>query len=358
MALKLRYGKLTDQQSDSLGNLAESYKQLDAAGAGLATRLSAALAPSLSRIVNFTTGWIVANRELIAQSVEHKIAALSRAFDFVADAAGRVLAVPWVAEFFKGVDASDAFNVGLAFLGTTMAGPVLAAVHVLTAAVWSMNAAIWANPWVWLIGLIAGAAYAVYANWGPITAWFDEQMSAVQAAFDRGFGSGLVELLGRFEPQAVIKQAINGLVKWLFGIDLFDAGRNLMQRLIDGIKSLFPDFEKLWDPIRMALRFAIAPGSLGGDVLRLAGAQGPQASIPAGTSDITEGYRRFYADRFPESPLPSSPGAAAAYSRPRDSEVKVKVDFTNVPQGAQVSVESTGPARIERDVGYSMVNNT
>ena len=61
---------------------------------------------------------------------------------------------------------------------------------VLTAAVWRMNAAMWANPWVLLAAAVAGAAYAIYANWGPITAWVGAEFAKSDR---RGKGTNSLE---------------------------------------------------------------------------------------------------------------------------------------------------------------------
>ena len=338
-----RFGGLTEAHKLSLGELDTAYKRLDKAGSGLASRLSAAVAPALVAVVNWTTDWIAANRELIAQALERKIAKIGEAFEFLAGVGQKVLAVPWVGEFMKGVDASTAFDIGLAGLGLTMAGPLFAAVQVLTAAVWRMNAAMWANPWVLFAAGVAGAAYAIYANWGPITAWFDEQMTAISAAFDRGLGSGLWELFTRFNAFTLIAEAVNGLSKWLFGIDLFAAGRRLMQGLIDGIKSLLPDLSGVWATVAPAFDWLSRNTT------------SVEAAVPESARAVTEAYRASY---LPEPPAPGSPAAMAGVPAPQKSEVTVKVDFANTPQGATVKVDGSGGVKIERSVGYSMQDNT
>jgi hypothetical protein len=295
-------------------------------------------------VVNWTTDWIAANRELIAQALERKIAKFGEAFEFLAGVGQKVLAVPWVGEFLKGVDASTAFDIGLAGLGLTMAGPLFAAVQVLTAAVWRMNAAMWANPWVLFAAAVAGAAYAIYANWGPITAWFDEQMTAIRTAFDRGLGSGLWEIFTRFNAFTLIAEAVNGLSKWLFGIDLFAAGRRLMQGLIDGIKSLLPDLSGVWATVAPAF-----------DWLSRNTTTSVEAAVPESARAITEAYRARY---LPQPPAPGSPAAMAGVAAPQKSEVTVKVDFANTPHGATVKVDGSGGVKIERSVGYSMQDNT
>lgn len=338
-----QFGGLTEAHKTSLGGLDTAYKRLDKAGSGLASRLSAAVAPGLTKVVGFTTNWIVANRELIAQSLERKIDALGKAFDFVSGAAQKVLAVPWIAEFTKGIDTSKAFDVGLGFLGLTMAGPVLSALGWVTKAVWTLNRAVLLNPFVAVAAAAAFAAYAIYENWGPITEWFGEQMTAIREAFDEGWGSGLWEIFTRFNAFNLIANAVNGLSKWLFDIDLFDAGKRILSRLMDGIRSLLPDFEKIWAPIERGLSWVSGGGVRSTDF----------------SQQTADSYRAAYAERFPQAPSPGSPAAMASAggSARNGGEVKVKVEFENTPQGARVSIDGQG-VKIERSVGYSMQDNT
>lgn len=337
-----RFRATTKEQAASLGDLDTAYKQLDKAGSGLSMRISAALAPALTRVVNWTTGWIVRNREFIGLYFDRKVAAIEKAFDGVAAAVRTVLDLPLVQEWTKGIDTGTAFDFALGALGLTMAGPVLAAVGTVTKAIWAMNLAMLKNPFILLLAGIAVAAYAVYANWGPITEWFDRQMTAVRKAFDRGLISGLVELWGRFNPVTLIMTAVNGLVKWLTGIDLFDAGARWISSLIEGIKQYLPDFEKIWGPIDRAMGWV--GQKLGGGVAQTTG-----MSVGAGEFGMP----------YPGVPMPPSPASPnAASAAPQQVDARLKVEFENAPPGTRVSTENKGFRAIERSVGYSMKDNT
>ena len=336
-----RFRATTREQAESLGELDTAYKRLDKAGSGLSMRISAALAPALTRVVNWTTEWIVANREFIGQYFDRKVLAIEKAFDAVASAARKVLEVPIVQEWAKGVDVGTAFDLALGGLGLTMAGPVLAAFGAVTKAIWKMNVAALKNPFILLLAGIAVAAYAIYANWGSITEWFDRQMTAVREAFDRGFVSGLLELWGRFNPVTLIFTAVNGLVKWLTGIDLFEAGSRWIRSLIEGVKRYLPDFEKIWGPIDRAMGWV--GQKLGGGVAQTAGMSvGGEFGTPAFA--------------LPSVPPPSSPNAA--HAAPQQVDAKLKVEFENAPPGTRVSTENNGFRTIERSVGHSMQDNT
>ena len=338
-----RYSGLTDEHRSSFERLDTAYKQLDKAGGGLASRLSAAVAPGLSAVVEWTTNWIVENRELIAQSLERKVAAIGKAFDVVAGAGRALLSVPFVSEFLKGVDAGTAFDIAVAGLGLTMAGPVFAALQVVTKGIWAMNAALLTNPFVLLATAVAAAAYAVYANWGPIRAWFGEQMAAVRAAFDQGLGSGLWELFKRFNAFTLIGEAVNGLSKWLFGVDLFDAGARLLQRLIDGIRSLLPDFNTLWAPIDRALTWAGSRVSAGA-----AGLNADTAAAGGFSPDFNGGMYGL-----PAGPAPGSAGSIGAAGVPQKATIAATITVKAEP-GTTAAVESESKGVDQLDVGRSM----
>lgn len=335
-----RFSSSTDEQKRGLIELDAAYKRMEKAGSGLASRISVSLAPALSRVVNFTTDWIVANREFIGQYFDRKVLMLAKAFDFVRSAAEKALSIPFVGSLVKGADMADVLNVSLAGLGVTMAGPVFAGIQLVTKAWWGMTLAMLKSPIFWIPAVIAGAAYAIYANWGPITEWFGEQMDAVKAAFDQGFVTGLIELWKRFNVVTLITTAINGLSKWLFGIDLFDAGRNLLQRLMDGIKSLLPDFEAIWAPIDRAMswvgqRFSVANADTAANAF--AGEFGmPGASLPS-----------------PPSPGSPSAMAIAGGGAPQrafiGAEIRVKAEPGTV---ASVATERAGVDQL--DVGQSV----
>lgn len=338
-----RYSGLTDEHRISFERLDVAYKQLDKAGSGLASRLSAAIAPGLARAVEWTTNWIVANRELIAQALERKVAKIGEGFDLVAGAVKRVLSLPFVGAFLKGIDVGSAFDIVVGGLGLTLAGPVFAAIQVVTKAVWAMNVALLKNPFVLLATAIAVAAYAVYANWGPITAWFGEQMAAVRAAFDQGLGRGLWELFKRFNAFTLISEAVNGLSKWLFDVDLYAAGARLLQRLIDGIKSLLPDFSSVWAPIDRALTWA-------GDRIS-AGAGGLNAATAAAGGFNPDFNGGMYG--LPAGPSPASAASVGTSGVPQKATIAATITVKAEP-GTVANVESDSKGVDQLDVGRSM----
>jgi hypothetical protein len=84
----------------------------------------------------------------------------------------------------------------------------------------------------------AVAVYAIYKNWDNITAYFSEKFASIKAAFQKSWLQGIVKALWEFNPVKILADAFNGLSKWLFDFDLYDAGKSLINRLIGGVKSV------------------------------------------------------------------------------------------------------------------------
>jgi len=139
-----------------------------------------------------------------------------------------------------------------------------------------INVALLANPITWVVlGVIAlaGAIYLVYRNWSDIVAFFaptwkviedaftvtvdaiyqswsgivsffTAKWDGVKEAFDHGWVEGVVKLLSEFNPVSLLGDAMNGLIKWLLGFDLAEAGRKMIGSLIQGIQGavdMLPD---------------------------------------------------------------------------------------------------------------------
>jgi hypothetical protein len=132
------------------------------------------------------------------------------------------------------------FTASLALM--TSGVPVLgASLAWLSSAFAATGAAIAATPVGWLIAGIAGIALgvvAIYKNWDSIGEYFSAKFKAVKAAFNDGFLNGVVKGLMEFNPVVLIADAINGLSKWLVGIDLYPAGQKMIAGLIRGMKSI------------------------------------------------------------------------------------------------------------------------
>lgn len=108
-------------------------------------------------------------------------------------------------------------------------------------------AALEATPIGWFIAgaaAVAGAAYLIYRNWGSIASFFAERWAGIKAAFDHNWSGGVVRALIEFNPALLMAKGVNALIDYLTGIDLFDVGAKLMQKLVDGVRSILPSLPK------------------------------------------------------------------------------------------------------------------
>lgn len=123
---------------------------------------------------------------------------------------------------------------------STMAtlGPlVLTAFGMIATGVKAITAALVANPIGAIIAAIAIAAFLIYTYWEPISAFFVGLWNDVKMAFDQGFMNGIIKVLQYLNPVYWVAKAFNALYEYFFGINLFDAGANIVQTIADGIMS-------------------------------------------------------------------------------------------------------------------------
>ncbi|MFZ6690227.1 hypothetical protein [Undibacterium sp. SXout20W] len=123
--------------------------------------------------------------------------------------------------------------VGIPIVGVVLEG--------LSAAFLGLGAAIAATPIGWIIAGIAAigfGVYAIYKNWDAIGEYFSKKFGAVKAAFDKSWSGGILAVLEEFNPTKIVADAMNGLSKWLFDFDLFDAGKNVISGMVRGMKSI------------------------------------------------------------------------------------------------------------------------
>jgi|GEM_PF-696983 len=222
---------------------------------GLSKTISARLAPVLTPLLTQFSDWIVANKDLIASQVGATVERLSDAvqsvdWSAITDGLTRFRdLVSDAVEFIGGWD-NALIAVGVT-MGAGLIGDVVslgsklfslagAALPAVIGGVRALSTALITNPILAVIGAIAFGAYAIYANWDKIGAWFTAKLDKVRAAFDVGLGSGLWEMIKQFNPWRIIWDAWDGLFDWLFGIDL----SGLASSLWDDLKSAFS-----WNPL-------------------------------------------------------------------------------------------------------------
>ena len=378
-----RYGVVIGEDALRAGQqFALSSAKLSAVLTGLGNSIGAKIVPVLTPLIDKITAWVAANRELISTRVEQVVRKVSDALqrvDFDKVLAGMTSFVDGIGSaidflggfenagiavlvFLNGPLIMAALSAGSALLKVGVAAVEVAAklaglatieqiesfgklgMAAKAAAVgqWAMNVALSANP----IGLVvagvaalAGAIYAVYANWGKITDWFNGKISSVVGAFRNGLLPGLFAVIKEFNPVTLMSDAVTGLIKWLTGIDLSTVGAGLMQSLIDGIKSMFPDLGGLTAKISGMFSFG------GGDAAS-SGSSSPSGAPPVNLPQMVK----------PPPPSAAAGAAGGGVMRPSEANparVEVTITARDMPPGTRVAATTSGPVTASVNVGYS-----
>jgi len=333
-----KFSGLSAEHRNGLGELAESYKYLDKAGSGLSTRLSAGMAPIISKVVNRITDWIVANREFLGQAMDRRIAKIETAVRYVGMAFTAVMSIPFISQMLAGISKTDVFTAGISVLGLTLAGPVFAAISTVTLAIGRMTAAMLSNPYLAAGALLVGTAIELVKHW-------DEAKAAVSEAFEKWGTIGAVFQTVNVGVNLVFA-AINDLTKALFGLDLDKWGKSL-ERVIDDmvaatlkrLQEWVAVFEKIWAPIGKAIDF------VGGGVKTLNAPATPAFTDSVGAAALAgAGGYAFQ----PGSPAAASPPAQRVTGQ-------LDINITGAPPGTTAAVANTGAVKLNPNVGYSML---
>ncbi|MFD1557093.1 hypothetical protein ACFSHT_15940 [Paraburkholderia silviterrae] len=143
---------------------------LQTAVGGLKNSIGSALIPVLQPLVDQLTGWIAANRELIATKVAEyakQIADWVKKIDFKKVWQDVTDTVKGVLSF---VDAIGGWQVALAGVIAMMGAPLLGAIAQLGTALVQLGAVVWANPILAALGTIGFLSYEIYKHWNDIGA--------------------------------------------------------------------------------------------------------------------------------------------------------------------------------------------
>jgi hypothetical protein len=221
------------------------------------------------------------------------------------------------------------------------------------------------------IAAIAGAVYLITKNWEAIKEFFSNIWARIKGYFSNGI-AGIARALLDFNPIILLARAFDALFEWLFGFSLLDAGKNIINSLWDGLKSIWENIKKWfkdaidsltsWMPERLKSWLGLEvkgqpgePGQPGGNGQTGVPGQPGQSGQPAQNFYPMDGYG-FY-------PAPSGPPAGAApamnqaaqnRSQAQDVDVttRVVIEGKNLPQGMEVSAPRSQADRTDLNLGY------
>lgn len=278
---------------------------------GVGNTIGAALIPQLSSLATQLTDTIVKYRPQIQAFAEEFAKNLPQYIENAAKTLKELYeALKPIGNAILGLSESmGTIKLALSiFVGYTVAA-VLPALIALTTALWGLAAAFAATPigmFVTAAVALAGVAVLIYKNWDQFASFFTEKFAKVKDAFKTGLIDGLVTLWREFNPVSFILDSLNGLIKFITGIDLGEM-------ITSKVKGIMPGGGSDSDP---------------SSVNKPIGPDQNYTAVPEGG--------------------PIAAGLASA-------KAAITVDFKNLPTGASVETQATSGANIKTNQGYSMM---
>ena len=230
-------GKASEEFNDSFSRMGAAFK-------GWGFTIGKLVLPHVTKLVTKITDWAAANREVIAGKLEKWLAKLDidklwQSFENGLSTLGDLAKkADDLAQRFGGWE-----NVMMA-VAAFMSRDFVFSFGDVAWAIGKFGAALLATPVGWFLGacaLIAGGIYIIYDKWDDICAYFKGLWKEVTDAFDEGIIKGIATLLTNFNPLNLLMDAVNGLVKYLFGIDMLAIAARWAKDLMHGFAKLLPD---------------------------------------------------------------------------------------------------------------------
>ncbi len=274
-------------------------------------------------------------------------------------------------EWFKALSPETKNFIVYAGLALAVLGPVIFAFGQLGFAIVGISSAITsvigifktfgvvlkfvaANPIVLLLTAIAAAAYLIYSNWKPISAFFSNLWQSVTNTTSNAINyiGSILSSIGS-SISSFVTMVGKGFVKlheiliapFVFAFDLITSGLNALIGLFtssfEGIDDLFTNLAGLMiAPFENAFKFITEKidglfdvfKKAEGFVSGLFGSDDKQMALNAPVRTV----------------------AAQAQLGPRNSQSIVDVNFNNTPQGTRVYSQSKGPSLLNTNIGYQL----
>ena len=300
---------------------------------GLINQVGGEFLGTLSDLLVAMKEWMLANRELLLDKIrvviQKIIDVLRRLPEIVKSLWEKIKALgSGIAPLLKRF---GNMRMVLLTLGGIIFGPLLASVAALIAALVNLGMILAASPIGLFVLAVIGAAALIYAAWDPIVAYFKGVMDRIKSAFKDGFVMGVVRVLHEFDPVALVSKYFNALFEYFTGIDLMSEGIRIMNSLLEGLRAKFAaitDFvsgvvDKVKSIIPDWLKKAFGGGK---SEVTVNSITSPQLTTPG------ESYAAPIANAF------YTQGATSSQSK--QGEVKVSVDFQNVPKDTKIETKS------------------
>ncbi|MEX2630032.1 MAG: phage tail tape measure protein [Tistlia sp.] len=202
-----------------------------------------------------------------------------------------------------------------------------------------------------LVLALAGLAFVLIDNWSKVPGFFEGAFERIRTAFDEGFLQGIVAVLSEFNPVSLMATAIDGLVAYLFGIDLAAAGRAIVESILAGMREAWTVLAGWLAGVAADL---LEKMNFGVDLSGIG-----LGKIDTGLGDTIAQLRQLQSGTTRAAGQGAAPiGAAGDRAAAAETRVggTVKVSFDNAPQGMRVQSVRRESAAVGLDVetGYAM----
>lgn len=289
---------------------------------GLVNMMGAALLPTLQDLADKLITWFINNRPQIekffAEFAEKLPERIDKAIVFLGQLWAMLEGVAGVVDFVS--RHIDGFGVALAFL----AGAYIATgIFNLVIAIKTLSLALAATPVGWIIlavAALAAGAYLLIKNWDAVkTWWFNFWPEALAAV--KNFAVDAVQWVVQNNPFVLLIKGALKLMSLISGIDLEKKFGNMLPK----------DLQILYgigDAAGQAFPRTVVP-------------KNPDAPMQPDAVEVQQPVTQ----QTPADLMRQAMGG-------KDKELKLTVDFNNLPPGARVGVENRDNAKIELNQGY------
>lgn len=346
------------RQGEAFGDILDTLKF---SLRGVGNIIGTALVPELSKMGTWLTDTIVKYRpqiEAFATSFAKNLPGnIQKIVGFLGDLYDGIqpviTAIGWLSDTFGGA------NVVFAALGAYIGGGLIVSIFNLAMAFKGLGVAILTTPVGWFLAAIAAvgaAAFVIYKNWDNIVAFFEEKWAGVKAAFSDGIINGIVKVWTEYNPVTLMMEAFNGLVKYLTGWDLGAILGEKVSAAIGAMKRAIPD----WAAEMLGIEITAGDSSSAAqeNVSESGTPSVTTTDQPPAAGAATPGREKDLADVGRRAAQVGNEAAKQASVSSQPAEVRVKVDFANMPRGVQVKTEGSQGAQFDTNLGYSMAAPT
>lgn len=292
------------------------------------------LAPVAKEAITWITnnfGYLRDNAKLVAKDIAAGIRSLMSPLSEARKESSGLLSM--FIDFVSWLGPGNTLILGLV---AVVAGPLIAAIAALTVSVVTLGIALWATPIGWIIAGIAALVVAggtLYAFWDEFAADISNLLNGIKTAFSDGLLNGVLYVLNLFNPVVIISKAVNALINYLFGVDLFAIGQEWMSGFGDGIQAMWENISN-W---------------LSGAVNELLDVLPDWIKSKIGLETTAQNSSSF-------TQTPSATPSALPENGKANVGGTVKVAFENAPSSMRVTeTKSDNPAvGLDVDAGYNM----